>query len=211
MNTSDFSKVFKLAFKKFCMAFNDKIRWGVKEKAHFKCCWCQLVKGSLDAHHIIPEAENGPDTFDNAAPLCKDCHDTFGSNPSKRSEIRRRRDWWYKICEDSLKSENVKRLEEMENDIRDIKSGNLKVPEYEKKFKKIENVIKEYTKKNIEIISSLDSLSPEQKKNALAQISSASSTIISGAAVLTDIPTCPNCNQQILTVTKRCLNCGNPL
>jgi len=99
----------------------------------------------------------------------------------------------------------------MENDIRDIKSGNLKVPEYEKKFKKIENVIKEYTKKNIEIISSLDSLSPEQKKNALAQISSASSTIISGAAVLTDIPTCPNCNQQILTVTKRCLNCGNPL
>jgi len=80
------------------MPFSDKIRFDVKKMASFHCCWCQQIKGTLDAHHIIPEEENGPSTIDNAAPLCKECHDTYGSNSSKRAELRQRRDFWYEHC-----------------------------------------------------------------------------------------------------------------
>ena len=51
-------------------------------------------------HHIVPQAEGGSDTEDNAAPLCPSCHDKFGANPQKRKLIREMRDHWYEICEE---------------------------------------------------------------------------------------------------------------
>ena len=53
----------------------------------------------LEVHHIVPEAEGGPDSEDNAAPLCPTCHRTLGGNPELRSRIREMRDSWYKTCE----------------------------------------------------------------------------------------------------------------
>ena len=47
----------------------------------------------------VPQHENGPDTEDNAAPLCPSCHETYGANPKKRRLILGRRDLWYEICE----------------------------------------------------------------------------------------------------------------
>jgi hypothetical protein len=52
----------------------------------------------VEVHHIIPEEEDGPDTKDNAAPLCPSCHETYGSNPDKRKFIREARDFWYELC-----------------------------------------------------------------------------------------------------------------
>ena len=76
------------------MAFSEAIINNVKEKSAFRCCRCQNI--GIEAHHIIPQKEQGEDTFDNAAPLCPNCHTWFGANPEKRREITQMRDWWYK-------------------------------------------------------------------------------------------------------------------
>lgn len=82
--------------------FSEKTKQMVREKAHFRCCRCQHV--SIEVHHIIPQEHHGKDDFDNAAPLCANCHTDFGDNPEKRKEIRQMRDWWYKICEEMYKN-----------------------------------------------------------------------------------------------------------
>src|SRR5204863_4912147 len=69
------------------------------------CCLCHQRKHTrLTCHHIVPEADKGPDTFDNCIPLCPDCHAEVmafnpkhpsGSTPYHPEELRRRRDDWY--------------------------------------------------------------------------------------------------------------------
>lgn len=81
------------------MAFSEAVKQSAKRKAHFKCCICQRPSVSLEAHHIISESDGGPDTEDNAAPLCPTCHAEYGANPEKRTAIRVQRDFWYEICE----------------------------------------------------------------------------------------------------------------
>lgn len=77
------------------MPFPESVKLSVKKKADFTCCWCQNRQNKVDIHHIIPENEGGPDTEDNAAPLCGSCHDLIGMNPNLRKEVRLRRDHWY--------------------------------------------------------------------------------------------------------------------
>ena len=68
------------------------------------CCLCEKYKGqNMEVHHIIQRADGGPDSFDNAIPLCFDCHRDVGSyNPhhpkgSKYSpeELKRIRNSFY--------------------------------------------------------------------------------------------------------------------
>ena len=75
------------------MGFTEKQKQKVKEKAAFKCCRCHTVGPHI--HHIIPKKDGGLDDIENAAPLCPNCHDFYGDNPSKRKEIKQMRDWWY--------------------------------------------------------------------------------------------------------------------
>ena len=85
------------------MAFNEQLKLEVKKCAHFMCCLCHFPY--VEVHHIVPEAEGGPDSKDNAAPLCPYCHETFGSNPTKRKYIKQARDGWYEICEKRYSSD----------------------------------------------------------------------------------------------------------
>lgn len=78
------------------MAFPATTKLAIKRKAHFACCLCRGV--GIEVHHILPQAEGGPDTEDNAAPLCPSCHETYGANPTKRKFIREARDFWFEIC-----------------------------------------------------------------------------------------------------------------
>lgn len=69
----------------------------------------------VEVHHIIPQEEGGPDTEDNAAPLCPSCHETYGANPQKRKFLKEARDLWYEICErryasDPQRLDDLKRL-----------------------------------------------------------------------------------------------------
>lgn len=79
------------------MGFNEQQKLIVKRRAHFRCCLCHSIY--IEVHHIIPEEEGGPNSEDNAAPLCPYCHETLGSNPTKRKFIKQARDDWYEICE----------------------------------------------------------------------------------------------------------------
>lgn len=78
------------------MPFSEAIKLTVKRKAHFACCLCRNV--GIELHHIIPQSDGGPDTEDNAAPLCPSCHEAYGANPTKRKFIREARDFWYDVC-----------------------------------------------------------------------------------------------------------------
>ncbi len=79
------------------MAFTEALKFKVRRRAHFSCCLCKAI--GVEVHHIIPEENGGPDTEDNAAPLCPSCHETYGGNAKKRKFIKEVRDFWYEICE----------------------------------------------------------------------------------------------------------------
>jgi hypothetical protein len=79
------------------MPFTEHLKLTVKKRAHFRCCICQAF--DVEVHHIVPQAEGGPNTEDNAAPLCPSHHETYGANPQKRKLLREARDFWYEICE----------------------------------------------------------------------------------------------------------------
>ncbi|MBI5046598.1 HNH endonuclease, partial [Candidatus Micrarchaeota archaeon] len=80
------------------MSFNETIKLQIKHQAAFQCCRCHDI--GVEVHHILPEAEGGPDEFDNGAPLCPSCHSNFGGNPDKRKEIRQMRDFWYAVVKE---------------------------------------------------------------------------------------------------------------
>jgi HNH endonuclease len=75
--------------------FPEAVRLEVRRRSAFRCCRCQNI--GIEAHHIVPPADGGDDSFDNAAPLCPNCHAVIGGNREKRREIRQMRDWWYEL------------------------------------------------------------------------------------------------------------------
>ena len=79
------------------MPFSEAVKITVRRKAHLSCCICHSF--GVDIHHIIPQADGGLDTENNAAPLCPNCHRTYGSNPVQRKIITEARDLWYELCE----------------------------------------------------------------------------------------------------------------
>ncbi len=82
------------------MAFSEDQKAAVRRRGHFRCCLCHAL--GVEVHHITPAADDGPDTEDNAAPLCPSCHDIYGANPVKRKFIREARDFWYELCARSV-------------------------------------------------------------------------------------------------------------
>lgn len=79
------------------MPFSEVTKQAVRRRADMRCSICRRV--GIDIHHIVPQADGGPDTEDNAAPLCPSCHEDLGANPTKRKFIREARDYWYEVCD----------------------------------------------------------------------------------------------------------------
>lgn len=91
------------------MGFSSQIKERVYIASARRCCVCKNFKGrNIEVHHIVQKADGGPDTFENAIPLCFDCHAEAGHyNPRhpkgarySPSELRAHRDAWYKIVAD---------------------------------------------------------------------------------------------------------------
>jgi HNH endonuclease len=99
------------------MAFSEALKIFVRKKAYFSCCLCHELE--VEVHHIIAEAEGGPDSEDNAAPLCPSCHSRYGANPQKRKLIREARDHWYGVCHRRFRSD-ADGLEEIRNLLRKL-------------------------------------------------------------------------------------------
>ncbi|MBE4467403.1 HNH endonuclease [Vibrio parahaemolyticus] len=74
------------------------------------CCLCYLFKDiKMEVHHIVQRSEGVTDTFDNAIPLCFDCHGdmrSYDKNHPKGSkythkELKQRRDEFYSFLRDN--------------------------------------------------------------------------------------------------------------
>ncbi|WP_242835357.1 HNH endonuclease signature motif containing protein [Desulfitobacterium sp. PCE1] len=72
---------------------------------------CICREPFVEIHHIIPQEEGGPDTLDNAAPLCSSCHDLYGGNPYKRKQIKQMRDYWFELVENTIMTNDGALLE----------------------------------------------------------------------------------------------------
>lgn len=90
------------------MPFPTPVREAALVAAGRCCCVCHTFGGrNMEVHHIVQEADGGPNNIENAIPLCFRCHAEAGHyNPhhplgTKYSpgELRRHRDEWFKICE----------------------------------------------------------------------------------------------------------------
>ncbi len=98
------------------MPFSEPTKLKAKRKAHFCCVVCH--QPFVEVHHIIPQADDGTDDLDNAAPLCALCHDHFGGNPDKRKQIREMRDLWYELCETRFRDSPTLELAEAIEDVK---------------------------------------------------------------------------------------------
>lgn len=95
------------------MAFSESLKFKIKTKSHQTCCICRAV--GIEIHHIIPQSEKGKDIEENAAPLCPNCHETYGANPAKRKFIKESREIWFETCKDKYGNNigiNLKELSE---------------------------------------------------------------------------------------------------
>jgi 5-methylcytosine-specific restriction endonuclease McrA len=75
---------------------------------HRRCCVCHRYCGvKMETDHIVPAGEGGPDTMDNAIPVCFECHAEIHSYNDKHprgrkflaDELRAHKEQWLKICE----------------------------------------------------------------------------------------------------------------
>jgi len=74
---------------------------------HRRCCICYRFCGvKLETDHIVPPAEGGTDTVDNAIPVCFECHAEIHSYNDKHprgrkftpDELRGHKEQWLELC-----------------------------------------------------------------------------------------------------------------
>ncbi len=74
---------------------------------HRRCCICHRFCGvKIETDHMQPRGDGGPDTIDNAIPVCFECHAEIHSyndqHPRGRkfrpAELRLQKDQWLEIC-----------------------------------------------------------------------------------------------------------------
>lgn len=92
------------------MSFPQDVKERVLVSSGRCCAICHNFKGNnIEIHHIKKHSEGGADTFENAIPLCFDCHAEVGQYDPKHpkgtkfseNELMLHRDAWYKKVENS--------------------------------------------------------------------------------------------------------------
>lgn len=92
------------------MPFPPRVKEDALVRSRRCCCICHEFAGRYtNVHHIQQEADEGPDTLENAIVLCLRCHGKAGHyNPRhpigdkySPSELRRHRDEWWAWCRDN--------------------------------------------------------------------------------------------------------------
>jgi len=101
------------------MGFTPKIKEDILVASARHCCVCHRYKGvKIEIHHIIPKEQGGEDTFENAIPVCFDCHSDAGHYFAKHpkgtkfsiKELKKHKESWFKIVEKNsipLKNDNT--------------------------------------------------------------------------------------------------------
>jgi len=184
------------------MVFPESIKLGVKHRAAFRCCRCQAI--GVEIHHIIPKPEGGPDTIDNAAPLCAMCHADFGGNPLKRKEIREMRDWWYQQVADRTSSVNPQ-FQALEEKLDDLL---LKQAESKSELDQIKAVLRDYVGVLIDQINATN-----VQAIASSVVNTEKPPFIDGSPCQMSGQPCPACADGIMDVDPtqsgvKCNKCG---
>lgn len=80
------------------------------------CCVCHRYKGvKIEVHHITPEADGGVNAFENAIPLCFDCHSDAGhfndrhpkGTKFSKQELLKSREAWYEFIKKNPSIEKI--------------------------------------------------------------------------------------------------------
>ena len=91
------------------MPFPKDVRDIALVNSHRRCCVCHEFGGrSVNVHHIVQEADGGPNVLENAICLCLRCHAEAGHFNSRHpmgtkyspAELRAHRDQWWKHYEE---------------------------------------------------------------------------------------------------------------
>lgn len=92
------------------MAFPEKEATEVLAQCHRRCCICHRFCGfKMELDHIVPKAEGGLETLDNAIPVCFECHAEIHAYNDKHprgrkyrpDELRKHKEQWLEICRTS--------------------------------------------------------------------------------------------------------------
>lgn len=104
------------------MAFSEETRIKALVSCGRRCCICHKFCGNnMEIHHIKAKADGGSDDFENAIPLCFDCHAEVRQYDSKHpkgikfteKELIIHRDNWYKKMQHYVpEEEEIKKQEE---------------------------------------------------------------------------------------------------
>lgn len=122
--------------------FSDDIKVRAMVACGRHCCICHEFCGNnMEVHHIKAKADGGSDTFDNAIPLCFDCHAEVRQYDPKHpkgikfseKELIQHRDNWYAVVkshaedtkkEDTQPSIKIYRQKDYQNiSLKKISSG----------------------------------------------------------------------------------------
>jgi hypothetical protein len=88
------------------MGFPPKVKQKALRLSARHCSTCHRYKGiKMEVHHLVQEADGGPNTFENAIPLCFDCHSDAGHFNNRHpkgskfsiAELTAARDNWYEF------------------------------------------------------------------------------------------------------------------
>jgi len=188
------------------LSFSEKVKMEARKKAHFQCVICKSP--FVDVHHIVPESEGGPNTLDNAAPICAGCHATYGNNPDWRKQIREMRDQWYEICETRYINRDIEvyyeKLNELYEMTKTVKEDQVKSREILKEIKSTISGLLDATGNSI------------RKAGTLDDVITTSGYLTSGTRLSENVyadVSCRNCGTYVglLVGTNKCPNCGMPI
>lgn len=103
------------------MAFDEEVKRKAMVKCGRRCCICHKFCGNnMEVHHIKAHADGGEDIFDNAIPLCFDCHAIVrqydprhpkGIKFTEKELIMHRDSWYAKVKNGDDKTESKEKAE----------------------------------------------------------------------------------------------------
>ena len=185
------------------MPFSESLKLTVRRRAAFRCCRCHAI--GVEIHHILSQADDGPDTEDNAAPLCPNCHTWFGGNPEKRREIRQMRDWWYEVCETQYGPKANAYEEKLDALLGELRASQTGADERDRVLGEIQSTLSKLVSQSMPVREDSDALVTE-KVNELVTATRL------GDGVHANVH-CKKCNSYIglLVGSNQCPTCGTPL
>lgn len=92
------------------MPFPEKEAMDLLARCHRRCCICHRFCGfKMELDHIDPKENGGPDTIDNAIPVCFECHaETHAYNDNhprgrkyRPEELKKHKEQWLELCKSS--------------------------------------------------------------------------------------------------------------